>query len=99
MNALAVPANASWNAAVPRLSADIPLQPRPLSRIPSFGPRPATVPGPVIDTLVIAYISTIVLLGLGTIWRIRKFPITRADHEERVRRLAEGEKTVEARAG
>jgi len=60
---------------------------------------PATVPGPVIDTLVIAYISTIVLLGLGTIWRIRKFPITRADHEERVRRLAEGEKTVEARAG
>ncbi len=53
----------------------------------------------MIDTLVIAYISTIVLLGLGTIWRIRKFPITRADHEERVRRLAEGEKTVEARAG
>ena len=61
--------------------------------------NPANVPAPVIDSLVIAYISTIVLLGLGTIWRIRKFPITRADHEERVRRLAEGEKTVEAEAG
>jgi glycoside/pentoside/hexuronide:cation symporter, GPH family len=49
---------------------------------------PATVAAPVIDSLVIGYISVVVLLGLGVIWRIRKFPISRSDHEERVAKLA-----------
>lgn len=50
--------------------------------------NPADVTAPVIDSLVIGYLVTVVLLTLGVIWRIRKFPITRADHEARVRKLA-----------
>lgn len=50
---------------------------------------PANVPAPVIDALVMGYIGTILVLGIGVLWRIQKFPISRADHEERVRKLAE----------
>ncbi len=50
---------------------------------------PGTVPGGVIDSLVIGYIVTVMLLAVGVVWRIRKFPIGRDDHAERVRVLAE----------
>jgi glycoside/pentoside/hexuronide:cation symporter, GPH family len=49
---------------------------------------PGTVPPGVIDALVTGYIAVILTLGIGVIWRIRHFPISREDHEARVRKLA-----------
>lgn len=49
---------------------------------------PSQVPPAVIDTLVIGYMTVICGLAVGVLWRIRHFPISRTDHEERVRQLA-----------
>lgn len=49
---------------------------------------PGAVPEGVIDALVIGYLATVMVLAVGVIWRIRKFPITRSDHEARLATLA-----------
>ncbi len=50
---------------------------------------PAKVPANVVDTLTLIYIVMVLVLASGLAWRVRHFPITRDDHEERLRILAE----------
>lgn len=56
---------------------------------------PGEVAQSVLTTLGVSYIAALTALGILSISVMSRFPINRADHEERVRRLR-GEKTVEA---
>ena len=51
------------------------------------GATPGSVSEGVLDTLTIAYCALIVLLGLSAAFWLARFPITRADHEARLRSL------------
>lgn len=53
---------------------------------------PATVPRTVVENMMAFYSVAIIVLALAGAFVIRKFPISRADHEERLRMLADGEK-------
>jgi glycoside/pentoside/hexuronide:cation symporter, GPH family len=64
-----------------------------LSGLPAKA-MPGEVAAPVLSNLAIAYISVLALLSITSISILTRFPINRADHEERVRKLAQ--KTVEA---
>jgi glycoside/pentoside/hexuronide:cation symporter, GPH family len=57
---------------------------------------PGDVPASVLSSMAWSYISVLAFLSVISIWFMSRFPINRADHEERVRRLAAAEKTVEA---
>ena len=50
--------------------------------------RPGLVPTDVIDTLSLTYAMAVVLFGVCVALVIRRFPITRADHEARLAALA-----------
>jgi glycoside/pentoside/hexuronide:cation symporter, GPH family len=52
--------------------------------------KPGAVPQPVLDNLGFYYALVIILFGCAAIAIITRFPITRADHEDRVRALAAG---------
>jgi glycoside/pentoside/hexuronide:cation symporter, GPH family len=56
------------------------------------GLQPKSVPGhvapAVVDTLSLTYCGVITVLVLGSTYAFSRFPITRADHEARVRALA-----------
>jgi glycoside/pentoside/hexuronide:cation symporter, GPH family len=66
------------------------------------GLQPKALPGevamPVLSTLAWSYVAVLAVLSVISISFMSRFPITRADHQERVRRLAEAQKTVEAPA-
>jgi len=49
---------------------------------------PGQVDPMVLDRMTLFYIGTVVLLALASAWFIGRFPISRDDHEERVRQLA-----------
>ncbi|MDP3907763.1 MFS transporter [Novosphingobium sp.] len=50
--------------------------------------KPGEVPAAVIDNLANIYISAVVAFAIGIALILRRFPITRADHEARVAALA-----------
>ncbi len=50
--------------------------------------KPGQVAQPVLDTLAISLLSFVVILGIVSVFAISRFPISRADHEERVSQLA-----------
>lgn len=55
-------------------------------------PKPAVpgqVPLPVLDTLMMLQIVVLLTLGSASAYLVSKFPIRRADHEARIRRLAQ----------
>lgn len=54
---------------------------------------PATVAPAVIDNMIIAYASAVVFLAIIGAFVFRRFPISRADHDERLRQLAASEKS------
>ena len=60
-----------------------------LSRVgfPS-GAQAGMVAHPVLHALVLAYVAALAVLAVGNIALLRRFPISRDDHEARVRRLA-----------
>ncbi|MGL5838000.1 MAG: MFS transporter [Sphingorhabdus sp.] len=60
---------------------------------------PGEVEADVLSSLGWSYVAALAILSVISISFMNRFPITRADHEERVRRLAAGQKTVEAQAG
>lgn len=49
---------------------------------------PGQVAQPVIDMVAGGYVIAILVMALGVIWRVRHFPINRADHEARLVQLA-----------
>lgn len=51
--------------------------------------KPGEVPAPILDQLVLYYMIVLVLLGIGSVFAISRFSINRADHEERLRQLAQ----------
>jgi GPH family glycoside/pentoside/hexuronide:cation symporter len=55
---------------------------------------PTKVPASVVDTLTLIYIVMVLLLASVLAWRVGHFPITRDDHEERLRNLAERRTTA-----
>lgn len=61
--------------------------------------QPDLVAPDVVDRLIEAYIAIVAVAAIVAALLFLRFPISRADHEERVKRLADGEKTVEAAAG
>lgn len=52
------------------------------------GAQAGMVAQPVLHALVLAYIAALAVLAFGNIALLRRFPISRDDHEARVRRLA-----------
>jgi glycoside/pentoside/hexuronide:cation symporter, GPH family len=57
---------------------------------------PMAVSRSVIEDMMLSYVIAIASLALIAAFVFRRFPINRADHEERLRQLANAKKTVEA---
>ncbi len=51
--------------------------------------KPGDVAQPILDNLAFYYLIVIILCGLTSAFIISRFPITRGDHQQRVRQLAE----------
>ncbi len=50
--------------------------------------KPGAVALPILDHFIFIYLIVLLLLGLSSSFLISRFPITRADHHERIRQLA-----------
>lgn len=61
--------------------------------------QPDLVDPEVVNRLIEAYIAIVAVAAIFAAALFLRFPISRADHEERVKRLEDSEKTVEALAG
>lgn len=57
-----------------------------LARIP-HGVAPGAIPAASLETMIWLYGGTSLMLALSTAWFLRRFPISRADHEARVAAL------------
>ena len=52
------------------------------------GAKPGEVDTAVVERLALGYVGAVVVLGIGVALMLRRFPITRADHEARLAALA-----------
>jgi glycoside/pentoside/hexuronide:cation symporter, GPH family len=59
---------------------------------------PAAVPRAVVENMMLFYVFFVAVLAIAGAFVFRSFPINRDDHEERLRQLAQGKKSVEAPA-
>jgi glycoside/pentoside/hexuronide:cation symporter, GPH family len=60
---------------------------------------PVTVPRAVIENIMLLYVSALVMLAIMSALVLRRFPISRTDHEQRLRILANArEKNIEWRS-
>ena len=52
------------------------------------GAKPGGVDPAVVERLALSYVGAVIVLGIGVALMLRRFPITRADHEARLAALA-----------
>lgn len=52
------------------------------------GAKPGAVDSSVVERLALGYAGAVIVLGIAVAWMLRRFPITRADHEARLAALA-----------